>query len=75
VPPPVIELEVIDEAGEPVARGVLGEIRIRGPNVVRGYWNKPEASAEAFADGWFKTGDIGRIDAEGSSISSIARRT
>ena len=43
----------------------VGELLIRGPNVVRGYWNKPEASAETFVDGWVHTGDLARIDDEG----------
>jgi acyl-CoA synthetase (AMP-forming)/AMP-acid ligase II len=42
-----------------------GELLVRGPNVVRGYWNKPQATAEAFVDGWLHTGDIARIDADG----------
>jgi long-chain acyl-CoA synthetase len=42
-----------------------GEILVRGPSVFKGYWNRPEESANAFQDGWFKTGDIGHIDAEG----------
>jgi acyl-CoA synthetase (AMP-forming)/AMP-acid ligase II len=51
----------IHEAG---ADGV-GELLVRGPNVVAGYWNKPEATAEAFADGWLHTGDLARIDDNG----------
>jgi acyl-CoA synthetase (AMP-forming)/AMP-acid ligase II len=43
----------------------VGELLIRGPNVVAGYWNKPEATASAFADGWLHTGDLARIDSEG----------
>ncbi len=42
-----------------------GEIAIRGPNVFKGYWNKPQATAEAFVDGFFLTGDIGRMDEKG----------
>jgi acyl-CoA synthetase (AMP-forming)/AMP-acid ligase II len=43
----------------------VGELLVRGPNVVRGYWNKPDATAEAFIDGWLRTGDLGRVDADG----------
>jgi acyl-CoA synthetase (AMP-forming)/AMP-acid ligase II len=43
----------------------VGELLVRGPNVVQGYWNKPEATAEAFADGWLHTGDLARIDDDG----------
>ncbi|MGR6997634.1 class I adenylate-forming enzyme family protein [Yinghuangia aomiensis] len=45
--------------------GETGEIRFRGPHVVRGYWNLPEATAECFPDGWFRTGDLGHVDADG----------
>ncbi|HEY1970003.1 MAG TPA: AMP-binding protein, partial [Pseudonocardia sp.] len=57
---PIVDLAV----HEPDAAGV-GEVLIRGANVVRGYWNKPEASAETFVDGWLHTGDLGRIDGSG----------
>jgi long-chain acyl-CoA synthetase len=47
------------------ADGGVGELLIRGPNVVKGYWNKPQATAETFVEGWLRTGDLARIDAEG----------
>jgi acyl-CoA synthetase (AMP-forming)/AMP-acid ligase II len=58
---PVCDL-LIDEPDP--ATGV-GELLVRGPNVVQGYWNKPDATAETFVDGWLHTGDLGRIDADG----------
>ncbi len=57
---PVCDLELF----EPDAEGV-GELLIRGPNVVKGYWNKPQATAETFVDGWLHTGDLARLDKEG----------
>jgi long-chain acyl-CoA synthetase len=61
-----IEMRVVDESGKPVADGEIGEITIRGHNVMKGYLNKPDASAEAIdVDGWFRTGDMGRIDGDG----------
>ena len=62
---PVVDARVVDDSGRDVADGDIGEIWIKGPNVVQGYWNKPEATAEAFTDGWFHTGDLGYRDAEG----------
>src|SRR5260370_12290253 len=49
-------------AGDP---GDVGELLMRGPNVVKGYWNKPEATAETFAGGWLRTGDMARLDEQG----------
>ncbi len=60
-PAPVVDLR-LNEAGRD---GDVGELLIRGQNVVRGYWNKPEATAETFVDGWLHTGDMARIDAQG----------
>jgi long-chain acyl-CoA synthetase len=51
--------------GEDVATGEVGELWIRGPNVVKGYWNRPEATAAAITEGWLHSGDIARIDDEG----------
>jgi long-chain acyl-CoA synthetase len=45
--------------------GEVGEVWVKGPNIVRGYWNRPEATAEAFTDGWFHTGDLGHVDGDG----------
>jgi long-chain acyl-CoA synthetase len=64
-PSPVNDIMLADESGKEVATGELGEVYMRGPNVVKGYWNKPEATAETFVDGWLHSGDIGRVDEEG----------
>jgi long-chain acyl-CoA synthetase len=61
-----VEMRILDlDSGEKVAPGELGEIVIRGPNVMLGYWNRPEATAEAIREGWLHTGDIGRMDEQG----------
>jgi acyl-CoA synthetase (AMP-forming)/AMP-acid ligase II len=64
-PSPVNDIMIADDDGNEVATGELGEVLMRGPNVVKGYWNKPEATAETFRDGWLHSGDIGRVDEEG----------
>lgn len=58
-PVPGVELRLVDEDGQPVADGVAGEIEVRGAGLMLGYWGRPEASAEAFREGWFRTGDTG----------------
>ena len=66
VPVPVCDVRVVDEQGAPLPEGAVGELLIRGPNVVKGYWGRPDATAEAFLpDGWFRSGDVARIDDEG----------
>ncbi len=66
VPVPVVDVQVVDELGEPLPLGETGELWIRGPNVVKGYWGKPEATAESFTEGgWFHSGDVARLDEEG----------
>jgi long-chain acyl-CoA synthetase len=60
-----VEMRVVDARGNDVATGDVGEIAIRGNNIMKGYWRRPEATAEAIPDGWFRTGDLGRVDADG----------
>jgi long-chain acyl-CoA synthetase len=60
-----VELKCFDENDNEVPCGTRGEIVIRGPNVMKGYYKRPEATAEAFRNGWFHSGDIGIIDSEG----------
>lgn len=63
---PLVELSILDDAGAMLATGEVGEVCIRSVANVRGYWNKPKETAAAFiADGWFRTGDLGRLDEDG----------
>jgi long-chain acyl-CoA synthetase len=64
---PVVDAKLIDEAGNDLAPGpdVLGELCVRGPIVIKGYLNRAEATEEGIRDGWFRTGDIARIDEDG----------
>ena len=60
---PGADVRVVDpETGKDAPEGGIGELWFRGPNIVRGYWNNPDATAAAFTDGWFHTGDIGRVE-------------
>ena len=62
----VIDLRVVDDDGNDLPSGERGELQVRGPSMFREYWNKPEATADSFAeDGWFKTGDVAYIDTDG----------
>ena len=62
---PVCEVKIVDESGATVPTEGLGEIWIKGPQVISEYWNKPEANEKSFSDGWLHTGDIGRMDEDG----------
>ncbi|MGZ4784864.1 MAG: class I adenylate-forming enzyme family protein [Acidimicrobiales bacterium] len=64
-PVPVVEIRIADASGAEVAQGETGEVLIRGPIIMPGYWGKPEATAETVIDGWLHTGDIGRVDEDG----------
>jgi acyl-CoA synthetase (AMP-forming)/AMP-acid ligase II len=59
------EVRVVDEHDRPLPNGTIGEVAVRGPQLMRGYWNLPEASAEALRGGWMHTGDAGILDDEG----------
>jgi long-chain acyl-CoA synthetase len=60
-----VQMRLVDDDGVEVARGAAGEIQVKGPNVMKGYWNLPDATATAITDGWFYTGDIARVDEDG----------
>jgi malonyl-CoA/methylmalonyl-CoA synthetase len=62
VPLPGVEVRLVDDAGEPVEPGTPGEIEVRGANVFAEYWRRPEATAEAFRGGWFRTGDVAVVE-------------
>lgn len=64
-PVPTMQLRVTDTEGSVLGPGEIGELWFRGPMLIRGYWNKPEATAEAIVDGWLRSGDLGTIDEEG----------
>jgi len=64
-PVPTVEIRIVDDAGNNLIPGKIGEVLLKGPSVVDGYWKDPKATAEIFKDGWFYTGDLGRVDDEG----------
>ena len=65
VPVPSTEVACLDEDGKPVPQGETGELAAKGPQIMTGYWNKPEETAKVMKEGWFLTGDIGVMDADG----------
>jgi long-chain acyl-CoA synthetase len=60
-----VEFKLVDDDGAEVAQGEVGEILIKGHNVMKGYWKQPEATAEAIKDGWFASGDMAKVDEDG----------
>jgi long-chain acyl-CoA synthetase len=62
---PVTDLKIVGPDGAALPPNSVGELWANGPNIVKGYWNKPEATAQTFVDGWVKTGDLARLDEEG----------
>ena len=74
LPLPLTAVRIVDDAGTDVADGTGGELWVRGPNVCAGYWRRPDANVSAFADGWFRTGDIG-VRASDGYITLEGRRS
>jgi malonyl-CoA/methylmalonyl-CoA synthetase len=64
-PLPGVAVRIVDQNGVPVGDNTIGELELRGPNVFSGYWNNPAATAAAFRDGWFRTGDLAERSADG----------
>ncbi|MEI7745955.1 MAG: AMP-binding protein [Actinomycetota bacterium] len=62
---PILDVEIRDEDLNPLPTDARGEIWMKGPNLIRGYWNKVDATAETIVDGWLRSGDLGRIDGDG----------
>ncbi len=65
LPIPEVEISIRDDQGRELPRGQVGELCVRGGNVMRGYWQRPEDSAQALRDGWLYTGDVGYMDEDG----------
>ncbi len=66
IPAMGVKVKVIDQTGSTLTAGEVGEICVRGSNIMVGYWENPEATAAAFIDGWYRTGDLGRFDTDGN---------
>lgn len=65
LPVPTTDMRVVDEEGKPLPTGEIGEIQIKGPQVMKGYYNRPDETANSIKDGWLCTGDIGLMDEDG----------
>jgi long-chain acyl-CoA synthetase len=65
MPVPMVEMKIVDDRGNELAHGTVGEIVVRGPNVMKGYWKHPAETKEAFLGDWFRTGDLGTEDDDG----------
>jgi long-chain acyl-CoA synthetase len=74
LPLPGVELRLVDESGNDVELGDTGEVVVKGPNVFKGYWNRPTETEAAFIDGWFRTGDVGVRDEDGHLFLVDRRR-
>jgi long-chain acyl-CoA synthetase len=66
LPLPGMEAAIVNQVtGEPIPIGEVGELVVKGPNIMRGYWNRPEETSQVFRNGWMRTGDLGKMDADG----------
>ena len=65
LPVPEVEMRIVDEKGDVLSVNEIGEIVVKGPNVMKGYFKDPQATKESIKDGWFHTGDMGKVDEEG----------
>ncbi|MFZ9629392.1 MAG: class I adenylate-forming enzyme family protein [Ilumatobacteraceae bacterium] len=63
--PPMLQLRIVDDHGEVLPAGQVGELQVRGSTMFSGYWNRPDADAASFVGDWFRTGDVARLDDEG----------
>ena len=64
-PHPLVDVRIVDDAGADVPRGHVGEVIVKGPTIMLGYWDMPAKTADTVRDGWLHTGDLGRVDDEG----------
>jgi len=70
----MVDVKVTDEAGDELPTGEIGEFWVRGPTVIKEYYRRPEANAKAFKNGWYRTGDIGKLDSDGY-LTVVDRKT